>query len=141
MKRKSPTGDEQIIKKRLKSGGKRKYVFMKGVHREGTRHAVDLLCSGDREKLDAVSLEDAIVKRSKKRAHVKNVSDLKNLEMWWRYHYPNMVRAKGFVSKGELVKLMEWKISHSKWRPLLNGLRTRTTQNPFRNIPNLRYRT
>ena len=102
---------------------RRDYIFLKGKHRNETRHAVDLLCSGDKKKFENASLTQAIKNRIRKKSHIKKISKMQSLESWWRDEYPDLVRAKGFVSKDELVKIMEWKISHSKWRPLLNGLR------------------
>ena len=119
MKRKKSSEDK--VRKKVK----RDFVFLKGTHRKETRHAVDLLCSGDRKKFESVDIVKAIGNRAKKRSHAKNLSEMRKLENWWRDEYANVARAKGFVSKDELVKIMEWKISHSKWRPLLNGLKSK----------------
>ena len=119
MKRKKSSEDK--VRKKVK----RDFVFLKGKHRKETRHAVDLLCSGDRKKFESVDIVKAIGNRAKKRSHAKNVSEMRKLENWWRDEYASVVRAKGYVSKDELVKVMELKISHSKWRPLLNGLKSK----------------
>lgn len=106
----------------------------------GTKNAVRLLnqSNGDCLRAIVMNVDDcypsAAGNRAETRIHlsqdemdeadVRGWEVVRDLDMWWRTIYVSTVRHRGHLTKNDLVKIMEWKISHSKWRPLLKGIKT-----------------
>jgi hypothetical protein len=50
-------------------------------------------------------------------------TDLANKDRYWREELPQALLQKNFMSQRELERLMEWKLSRGKWRPLIGYIR------------------
>jgi len=116
-----------------------RHVYVEGVHRKGTKRAVEVLNEKSGDCLRAVVLgvddlrEKALYERSHERIHL-SPAQRKDSEMlpwklvesrdcWWQVEYVETVKTKRELSLKDLEQIMIWKISRSKWRPLLNGIR------------------
>ena len=115
-------------------------VYIPGKHRAQTKRSVWLLNQKDPNVLRAYarSVDDAYPKAVRNRAdrgriYLSNAAVeeagkmpeeyVEELDVWFRNGaYISGVLRRGHLLKSDIEKVMQWKISISKWRPLLKGL-------------------
>ena len=49
--------------------------------------------------------------------------DLETKDTFWTVTLPASLQRSGTMNKGELVKLMDWKLTRGKWRPLMGHIK------------------
>ena len=59
----------------------------------------------------------------------RRFAELSSMDRWWQTEYPATVAARrdssdgndphGYLTLNDLVRVMEWKVSRNKWRPLV----------------------
>ena len=115
-------------------------VYIPGTHRAQTERSVWLLNQKDPNVLRAYarSVDDAYPKAVRNRADTGRIylsnaaveeagkmpeDYVEELDVWFRNGaYISGVLRRGHLLKSDLENVMKWKISISKWRPLLKGL-------------------
>ena len=90
--------------------------------RPGTKAAQSLLLStSDEDWTAALQKYDAAIQFC---AETKNNTDLIDLDLWWRNEYVKLLHERDpkYLDEKDLQKVMRWKISRGKDRPMLMGL-------------------
>jgi len=97
--------------------------------RPGTKYAAKLFKETNTE-LWTTALRhygQAVVAKAETLSDKKKKNNLIENDSWWIGRFPDTIQKRGFVTKEEIVRVMEWKLSVGKWRPLLNRLKQQNT--------------
>ena len=104
--------------------------------RPGTKHAAKLFKETNVE-VWATALRNygrAVVAKAETLSDVKKKDILVENDSWWTSRFPDTIQKRGFVTKEEIVRVMEWKLSVGKWRPLLNRLTQQNTPDSIETV-------